>query len=113
MWSNVSVRCEPGFIDKCSCKDAGKREIKTTTLCECEQAGGGRLVGRGLRATGGARSWSLFLPMAAVQQLLSSLPLDPVDEAEGLEHDEVHEALVADDPEDEVWPAEVEAPETK
>ena len=35
----------------------------------------------------------------------------PVGEAEGLEHDEVDEELLADDPEGEVLPDEVEAPE--
>ena len=36
--------------------------------------------------------------------------VDPVDDAEEFEHDEVDEALLADDPEDVVLPEEVEPP---
>ena len=34
VWSSVSVRCEPGPIDRCSNKDAGRSERETPTLCE-------------------------------------------------------------------------------
>ena len=50
-------------------------------------------------------------PMAGRPASLESAPegddIDPVDEAE---HDELGEALVADDPEDKVLPEEVDAP---
>ena len=44
---------------------------------------------------------------AALELAPEADDIDPVDEAE---HDEVDEALLADDPEDEVLPDEVEAP---
>ena len=52
----------------------------------------------------------LFQPMAGRPAAFKFTPeaddIDPVDEAE---HDDVHEALLADDPEDEVLTDEVEA----